>query len=479
MRPAVITLGFKSNSDFDFKPDNVLEDYKIKNNLFPELDIFVGFENLKHIGLVERKFRNPCEVIKKFPHLETMLLERNDFFSEGTDECLAYGGLKGVYLRDSLMIRLPTGPGKPRAEIVRTKTNVFGVEYWNGSFKPLTKFPYLKYLHFKSALAVKGSGIENLGSNLFLTHLLVEAGGFHDIQQLRNLKELRSLRISGQVSDISFLRDLQWIKHLSLENNKISDLSPLQTLTYLESADISGNRISTLPDLRNLKNLRTLNLSSNKLESLESFSGSAYLESLNLSNNSLSEFSQLKKLPNLRALNISANKFVKTLTLPSLPKLRVLSVDGFSGRYRASGAHETFLKVSSVVSKSTRDFLTIASGKYSDSCDITPTFEFLDNLEGFDELEVLTMRNQNLIRVPVLSSLKNLRYLNIFGNNLTALPDFDIPFLKVVNVTDNQNFQPVFGNGKSAPEIIQNESMLDNLACFVKPGLRTEPYPPL
>jgi len=79
------------------------------------------------------------------------------------------------------------------------------------------------------------------------------------------------LDISGNLlqTEISELKQLQFLKKLNLSNNQISELYPLPH--NLEALNISHNLLKRLnPDVTGLlKNLTTLDVSSNGLESLD------------------------------------------------------------------------------------------------------------------------------------------------------------------------------------------------------------------
>lgn len=467
-------IGYNTPPDFDLGGGDYIQDLKIKAVLFRELNAFEGFKNLKHAGLLQVSFQDVCDIVRRFPHLEKLTLERNEFFRPGIDNCLAAAGIKGVFLTDSF-----EREGHPLAPIITTRTPVLGIENWRGSFKPLTRLPELKYLHFSKADST--SGIEVLGSSLRLTHLMVEISDFSNVTAIGLLKELRTLSIglfhengdsNKRLRDISFIQNLRFLKHLSLDHNSVTDLRPLNSLK-LESLSLISNWMKTAPDLSGLKNLKTLNLSKNFFESLDSFKAPETLESLNLAANGITDFTPLGKITNLRALNITANEKVKKLVLPRLPKLRILGLDG-AGKYSEMYSISLNQKMSDSVTTITRSLLsTLNYWRFGGNCETQPMFEELAPLEGFDELEVLTLRDNDLTSLPDLSSLKKLKYLNVSGNRLTSFPAY-LPSLKLINVSQNENF-PMNING---PEIYKDDFAEMALKCSVTDGPQTEIWPP-
>jgi len=72
----------------------------------------------------------------------------------------------------------------------------------------------------------------------------------------------------SKIPDISFLKDLKNLSHLSLYNNQITDITPIKDLKNLKKLFVSNNQLTDLSPLKDLRNLKTLNLVDNNISQL-------------------------------------------------------------------------------------------------------------------------------------------------------------------------------------------------------------------
>lgn len=72
------------------------------------------------------------------------------------------------------------------------------------------------------------------------------------------------------------------------------------------------------------------------------------------------------------------------------------------------------------------------------NCQTFPLVSSEVDLSKFENLEFLSMKNNQLKRLPVLQHLKNLTYLNIENNNLGDLENFRSNSLQTLLVSDNE-----------------------------------------
>jgi internalin A len=63
---------------------------------------------------------------------------------------------------------------------------------------------------------------------------------------------------SNNISDISPLRHMKNLTHLSASNNQISNVTPLKSLINLRRLFLGYNKITDISSLRSLKNLNNL-----------------------------------------------------------------------------------------------------------------------------------------------------------------------------------------------------------------------------
>jgi internalin A len=72
----------------------------------------------------------------------------------------------------------------------------------------------------------------------------------------------------SMLSDISFLKDLKNLSHLSLDQNQITDITPLKDLKKLTLLVLENNPLTDLSPLKDLKNLKELYLRNNNISQL-------------------------------------------------------------------------------------------------------------------------------------------------------------------------------------------------------------------
>ena len=146
-------------------------------------------------------------------------------------------------------------------------------------------------------------------------------------------------------------------------------------LLLIVDLDLSSREISSLDGIEQLRNLIRLNLQNNQINDIARLQNLTKLEYLNLEKNNFSDLAPLKSLTNLEYLNINSNESLRDFTpIESLVNLRKLSM----GNLPISG-------------------------------------EKLD-FNALEDLEYLYLRNCQLSDINFISSLSNLKYLNLHSN---------------------------------------------------------------
>ena len=113
--------------------------------------------------------------------------------------------------------------------------------------------------------------------------------------EISNLKQLTKLIIGGDwenrwnITDYSFLQELNQLQALYLSFNQITDISFLQELNQLQTLYLSGNQITDISFLQELNQLHSLYLSNNQITDISFLQGLNQLHTLNLSYNNLKE----------------------------------------------------------------------------------------------------------------------------------------------------------------------------------------------
>ena len=109
--------------------------------------------------------------------------------------------------------------------------------------------------------------LKNLTKLLWLD--LYFSNNVNDITVLRSMPKLKILTLGGTTisdSDLTHLKNLTELEHLSLNATNISDITPLLNLAKLKYLDLSDNNISDITPLLNLTNLETLRLEGNPVK---------------------------------------------------------------------------------------------------------------------------------------------------------------------------------------------------------------------
>jgi Leucine-rich repeat (LRR) protein len=144
---------------------------------------------------------------------------------------------------------------------------------------------------------------------------------------LNHVKQVQGLNLDGKkVEDISFLRDLGGLTHLSLANNQITDLTPLCTLTNLRNLELRNNKIEDITPLAALTHLERLILINTGISDISPLSGLVDINTLSLSFNKIIDLSPLIPLTSLTSLQLNKNKINDLTPLSALTQLEILGV---------------------------------------------------------------------------------------------------------------------------------------------------------
>lgn len=149
--------------------------------------------------------------------------------------------------------------------------NLIGVESLAGGVRTLEKYPNIRFVGLE---VWNESSVSGLVLNQNLTHLSVNS--YNDVgEYIGAIAELQNLAFLGfscmkgfdqcekpYLKDLSFLKEMPWLKSLNLSFSGIENADSLVALTQLERLDISNNRIQKLPDFSKLQ-LKYLNTENN------------------------------------------------------------------------------------------------------------------------------------------------------------------------------------------------------------------------
>ncbi len=144
--------------------------------------------------------------------------------------------------------------------------------------------------------------------------------------ELIRISRLTELTVTeAELTDISWVAQLEQLDELDLEENDITDLTPLSTLAALTDLDISNNKITSLRPLAKLTRLERLVADENPLTGLEGLEQLHDLEDLHVIQAGLESLEPLRGLRGLEDITIYENKLVDISPLADCPRLKQIS----------------------------------------------------------------------------------------------------------------------------------------------------------
>lgn len=424
-------LELPNNEIADLAPLDSLYNLKVlilDNNRIQRLEALQQIENLDSLSLAENDLRN-VNALGSLEDLEYLQLSQNNI-----DSARALAKLEKLRTLDLShnQLRSSTGLGnKPQLDTLRLGNNQLFELNGLGNLPVLRQLalndnlldhddlPSLYHLDKLETLALRGnSGIsdgkavlwlaENLDSlecegidwegccgvdSFFVNTALlgavrdalsrIDPGGSLDCISKKEIEMLTGLRapyfdpdtVEDSLEGIGFAKNLN---RLELPDNEIADLSPLESLSKLQVLILDKNRIRRLEALQRLASLKTLSLTENDISDVKALGLLDSLEFLQLRQNEIGSADALASLRQLRALDLSSNQLKASAGLGNKAKL---------------------------------DSLLLGDNDLSE----------LDSLAGRNNLPALrylTLNDNSLGHedLPALYDLKELRYLNLSGN---------------------------------------------------------------
>ncbi len=258
------------------------------------------------------------------------------------------------------------------------------------------------------------SPLKNLTS---LRHLSLRGNTISDMSPLKDLATLTFLHIGyNNISDLSPLKDLTTLTFLNLDDNRISDLSPLKDLPNLTELHLDDNNISDMTPLKDLTTLTFLNINDNRISDLSPLTNLTNLTSINLHGNGIADISLLKDLINLRVLRLHENQLSDLSPLKDLTNLRVLML------------HENQISdLSPLKDLTTLTKLDLHSNKISD---VSP-------LKGLINLTVLDLSDNRISDFsPLVGLIANLKKYDSSNQTTSVIKPEDVNRDGIVDVTD-------------------------------------------
>ena len=420
------------------------------------IDLYQEFLNIFHITYKTTysfvKNYTVCEIIKKFPQVRQITIDPEVLNDYESDKCISIADIE-IIISGKF-----TGFKKVKENNQYPLSRIIGFEEYQDTFENLIFYPYVRYLGISEVLGSQGS-INTLSQRLNITHFSMNINGIRNIESLANLINLTNLTIycvsfltetftyesgcqGNQLTNISFLKKLSWLKQINLNSNFIEDLKPLEDLVYLEKIELGSNQIKMIPNLSKLKNLRYLDLSNNILGSLKNIEKITSLNYLDISENGLVAFTEIPLLKKLSFLNISNNFFQGKLDSFQVPdSLRVLDISGARVHPQENPIFNymalDFLDKDQPFSINYYNMIRLKN-----NINDFPTTPFVSNgidFAKFKNLEAIIMNNNNLTMFPNIAQAKKLKLIDLERNKIKNIPhSAQHPGIKVIDLSANE-----------------------------------------
>ncbi|XP_042511798.1 leucine-rich repeat-containing protein ODA7 isoform X2 [Macadamia integrifolia] len=228
---------------------------------------------------------------------------------------------------------------------------------------------------------------------------------------------------------------------LLLHQKALSDVSCLNDFKSLEKLDLGFNNLSSLEGLRSCVNLKWLSVLQNKLQSLKGIESLSKLTVLNAGRNKLKAMDEVGSLIRLRALILNDNEIASICKLDELKELTTLVLS----RNPICEIGNSLVKLKS----------------------ITKTLP--DAMAHNIKIRNLDLGNNLIISwsdLKVLSSLSNLKNLNLQGNPVAKRDNLAKKVKKLVPNLQIFNGKPIEGSNKALKQDLEahkiDGSRIDN-----------------
>ncbi|RLN53463.1 hypothetical protein BBJ29_005040 [Phytophthora kernoviae] len=220
----------------------------------------------------------------------------------------------------------------------------------------------------------------------------------------------RQIDLTGRgIETIVSLDGLQRTTKLDLSRNKLTKLSQLKTVSHTTMLKLTDNKLNGdgLAEIQHLKKLVVLNAAANQVTRIpvEVLRNLRVLKGLVLNNNSISTLDWLPKLPELNSLIVSNNR------ISQIPQ-RI--VEGFPRLTKISISHNLLEEIPNLSQLTEITELRMSHNRIKK----LPTH--LAQLKNLKVLELSHNQIDDWAGFEALSSLENLRQLNLTGNPIVG-----------------------------------------------------------
>ncbi|MCB9201801.1 MAG: T9SS type A sorting domain-containing protein [Flavobacteriales bacterium] len=284
-----------------------------------------------------------------------------------------------------------------------------------------------------------------------------------DLSNLPNIKEINLIK--NELVGLS-VKGLQNLESLTITEDKLLELN-LAELNHLRQLNLSFSLISLI-DLSSLQNLLKLELSHNKNITDVDLSYLTQLQEFKFTGNNKVSNLNFNHIPNLTTLEISNNELIKTIDFSSLTNLISLTY--------GTNSLITELDLSPLKKLETfyfHDFIieninlsplinlielnmnySSGSGGINDSLDNLSLKNL--SINNLKKLETFRFHNYKYVYKLDLSSLTNLKNLDIYGNNLKSIILKNGSRIEYnINILENPNLKYICVDEEELEQITQ------------------------
>lgn len=396
---------------------------------FRDLHLFNEFKNIKHTlhyPAGSDETHSLCNVLQELPSIQSVTIHYSNpqivpwNLNEKEIHCILQNKIR-IFIKGDFL---------PNLESEKFKKNIYGIDNFLGDINTLNQYPNLTFLGLinysgKSSLRV-------LTRNRKLTQLHVNSNKIENLEDIGYLTQLNYLALkcietkngntkvcsNNALRDIHFLKELRNLKGLDLSWNNIQDISVIKTLKKIEILNLKCNRINSTEAISGMKSLKFLDISSNNIQEISPLKSLDKLIFLNIANNNIYNIQKLSFLKKLKYLSMGNNPYSLNGFHPS-KELKVLNLS-----YRVpESSFNHFLEQSITPGNPEENDLNWTKINLFDQEVITNSVRTFKNdpfnnydMTNFEHVQFLKISDHNLKDIPDMSSLKELKYLDLSNN---------------------------------------------------------------
>ncbi|MCD2260019.1 COR domain-containing protein [Psychroserpens luteolus] len=238
-----------------------LEHLEISHCKIESIDFLKNLKNLIKLSLVK------LELINIKPILKLLKLQFLGIHACPTVDFIA---LASASFKDSIVELELNGNSIVDISFLKGFKNARRISLHNNNVKEISNLSNLKKLETINLGSNDITDIRHLPKLENLSTLwLISNDQIKDFSPIKYIAKLDSLSLGNcGISNIDFLKGLNFSYRLDLQDNSIIDINALDTHKHLTQLNLSNNRIQNIESLKDLKQLNQLQLQENPIETL-------------------------------------------------------------------------------------------------------------------------------------------------------------------------------------------------------------------